>query len=84
MLNSSYYCIQKEEKTRLEKLKNLEKYGSKLGKSHKLLVAENSSEAQAELPKKKKDKPKLRPGDLTISPFIYSRTTNLTIGFSAI
>lgn len=64
-LNCSAYfpVIQKEELARQEKLKNLEKYGSKLGKSTKLLAAEEpSQELQAGLAKKKSEKPKLRPG----------------------
>ena len=53
---------------RQEKLKNLEKYGTKLGRSSKTLAAESNSDQLAQSAiKKKTEKPKLRPGALSIS-----------------
>ena len=47
---------------RQEKLKNLEKYGTKLGRSSKTLAAEANEQAQPSLFKKKSEKSSLRPG----------------------
>lgn len=57
--------LQKEELARQEKLKNLEKYGTKLGRSSKTLAAESSAgdQAEANLLKKKSAKSSLRPGN---------------------
>lgn len=54
--------MQKEELMRQEKLKNLEKYGTKLGRSSKTLAAEANEQAQPSLFKKKSEKSSLRPG----------------------
>lgn len=48
---------------RQEKLKNLEKYGTKLGRNSKTLVAESNDQGQGNLFKKKNDKSSLRPGN---------------------
>ena len=54
---------QKEEILRQEKLKNLEKYGTKLGRSSKTLTAGSSdNQLQQTVLKKKSEKPKLKPG----------------------
>ncbi len=62
---------------RQEKLKNLEKYGTKLGRSSKTLVADSNSEELAQsVIKKKTEKPKLRPGMpniLVASNKLYSK-----------
>lgn len=62
---------------RQEKLKNLEKYGTKLGRSSKTLVADTNSEELAQsVMKKKTEKPKLRPGMpniLVASNELYSK-----------
>ena len=63
---------------RQEKLKNLEKYGTKLGRSSKTLVAEANNDQHAESAKKKVEKPKLRPGILVASNNLYSKQ-HLTI-----
>nr|CAH0100721.1 unnamed protein product [Daphnia galeata] len=53
---------EKEELLRQEKLKNLEKYGTKLGRSSKTLAAESSNDQlQQGAIKKKSEKPKLKP-----------------------
>ncbi|XP_057374995.1 selenoprotein S-like [Daphnia carinata] len=53
---------EKEELLRQEKLKNLEKYGTKLGRSSKTLATESSNDQlQQGVLKKKSDKPKLKP-----------------------
>ncbi|EFX77732.1 hypothetical protein DAPPUDRAFT_225607 [Daphnia pulex] len=52
---------EKEELLRQEKLKNLEKYGTKLGRSSKTLAAETSNDQlQQSVIKKKSDKSKLK------------------------
>lgn len=55
------HFLQKEELMKQEKLRNLEKYGSVLGRSPKTLTG-NTNESVQDLPKKKMEKPKLRPG----------------------
>lgn len=57
---------------RQEKLKNLEKYGTKLGRSSKTLAAEASSEVQPNLLKKKSEKSKLKPGSTLAFNILYS------------
>jgi hypothetical protein len=70
--------VQKEELLRQEKLKNLEKYGTKLGRSSKTLAAESSNDQlQQGAIKKKSEKPKLKPGKIDYfeaSNKSYSRT----------
>ena len=72
--------VQKEELLRQEKLKNLEKYGTKLGRSSKTLAAESSNDQlQQGAIKKKSEKSKLKPGKLDYfeaSNKLYSRTGN--------
>ena len=60
---------------RQEKLKNLEKYGTKLGKSTKLLAADDSSQDVQKLPKKRPEKSKLRPG-MAFRKFILGNIFN--------
>lgn len=52
---------EKEEIMRQNKIQNLEKYGTVLGRSAKTLVTESSPQQNETLPKKKIEKPKLRP-----------------------
>jgi len=47
---------------RQNKIQNLEKYGTVLGRNAKTLVTESSPPQNEALPKKKIEKPKLRPG----------------------
>jgi len=52
---------EKEEKLRQEKLKNLEKYGTVLGKSSKTIAAETNTDENAAAIKRKTEKAKFKP-----------------------
>jgi hypothetical protein len=60
--------VQKEELQRQEKMKNLEKYGTILGRSSKTLVKEENNTLSNQVlgSKKKPEKSKLRPGTIDI------------------
>ena len=62
--------MKKEEKLRQEKLKNLEKYGTVLGKSSKTIAAETNIDENAAAIKRKTEKAKFKPGRCNTTKYI--------------